>query len=238
MSAPAAEPVRWFSPVLERMGARYAAWTFDQTDVYNAFHPMAEWWIDVPNSLFRQGDITVSIAPLGSFGTDGSWLWAWANEPMHPPGSERLATSLELRAIGEQHGAPELTSPRLELAGYADPRLAAERLMQVCAGLLCARGYGGVTADTGALFGMVMVDEAIPWAELEPASVPSRILRGIEAFPHDHRGTVTGYFERYRFSVQEEPDGSLTGSRPDCAYTAEFDDQGRLARISAKLGGQ
>ncbi|GAA3760776.1 hypothetical protein HDA32_005690 [Spinactinospora alkalitolerans] len=225
---------RWFGPGLEELGAAHVAVAMEQVPVFNDYQPMGDWHVDVEKSTFRQGDVTVGMAPLGTFGTDGSWLWAWANEHMHPPGSPRLAPVLALRNIGERHDIPELVTPRLELSEFADPRMAAERLSIAAMGALGARGYGGVTANTGARFYMVMNDPAIPAAEFDAVTLPRMIMQALEVFPHDHRATATGYLNRHGFRVKHSPAGGITAERPDCAVQLEFDDQGRLGNISVQ----
>ncbi|QBI56674.1 DUF6882 domain-containing protein [Streptomonospora litoralis] len=228
----APEPRQWFSVALERMGATYAAWALEQIELYNEHHPVDDWHVDVEASTFRQGSVTVRMAPLGTFGTDGSWMWAWANTHMNPPGSQRLAASLELRRIGEQYDVPELVTPRLELSEFADARMVAERLLVAATGVLAGRGYGSVTVDTGARFAMLMVDDAIPRPQFDMTTVPRRIMQGIEVFPHDHRATVGGYLTRHGFEVEEPDAASLRGVRPDCTLRAAFDEHGRLADLS------
>ncbi|GAA1756125.1 DUF6882 domain-containing protein [Streptomonospora arabica] len=228
---------RWFSPGLERMGAACAAWAIEQTEAYNAYHPAAEWHVDIEACTFRQGSVTVRMAPLGTFGTDGSWVWAWANPHMHPPGSERLSLSLDLHRIGEEYGIPELVAPRLELSEFADARMALERLLLVSTGAVSGRGYGSVTAGTGARVAMVMVDEAIPRAEFDLITLPRRIMQGIEVFPHDPRATVGGYLERHGAAVETGPDGGLRGVRGSHTVSAAFDEHGRLADLSVANAG-
>lgn len=234
MSDAAQEPRQWFSPELERLGATYAAWALEQTEVFNDYQPVGDWHLDVEAATFRQGAVTVRMAPLGTFGTDGSWVWAWANPHMHPPGSERLAASLELHRIGDQHGITELVTPRLELSEFAEPGMAAERLYVAATGVLAGRGYGSVTAGTGAKFAMLMVDDAIPRADFDFVTLPRRIMQGIEVFPHDQRATVGGYLERHGFTVAEPFPGALHGARPDCGVSAAFDEHGRLTNVSVE----
>ncbi|MDA8371935.1 MAG: hypothetical protein M0026_18990 [Nocardiopsaceae bacterium] len=233
MNAPSQPQERqWFSPGLERLGAAHAAVALEQVPVFNEYQPMGDWHVDVEKSTFRQGDITVRMAPLGTFGTDGSWLWAWANEYMHPPGSPRLAPALALRDIGERHGIPELVTPRLELSEFTDPRFAAERLSLTAMGALDARGYGGVTVDTGARFYMIMNDPDIPTAEFDAVTLPRMIMQVLEVFPHDHRATATGYLNRHGFRVGHSPEGGIVAERPDCTVQVEFDGQSRISDIS------
>ncbi|PSK95440.1 hypothetical protein CLV63_115100 [Murinocardiopsis flavida] len=224
----------WFGPGLERLGAAYAAVVLEQVPVFNEHQPMGDWHVDVNASTFRQGDVTVSMAPLGTFGTDGSWLWAWANEHMHPPGSPRLAPVLALRDLGDRDGIPELVTPRLELAEFADPRRAAERLSLAAMGALGARGYGGVTAGTGARFYMVINDPAVPVAAFDAIALPRMLVQALEVFPHDHRAMATGYLDRHGFRIAATETGGIAAERPDCTVALEFDEHARLGDISVR----
>lgn len=132
MPATTSEP---FSREFEEAGAYYAAVAAAQQEVYAAYPPArGEWRLSYRQGLFTSGGKTLHQSPLGSFGTDASWLWAWANEQTHPPGSERLARALWLRAFGERHRIAELVTPRLELAGFPDPAAAAWRLAMLGSG--------------------------------------------------------------------------------------------------------
>src|SRR4051812_40007950 len=46
--------------------------------------------------------------------SSNTWLWAWANTAGDIP-ALLLTASLALKAYGEQHGIPELTTPQLPL---------------------------------------------------------------------------------------------------------------------------
>ncbi|MBV2364033.1 DUF6882 domain-containing protein [Streptomonospora nanhaiensis] len=231
---PPQEPRRWFSPAMERAGAAYSAWAAEQTETYNTHHPTGDWHVDVEASTFRQGDKTVRVAPLGTFGTDGSWVWAWANPHMHPPGSPRLAASIALREFGQQYDIPELVTPRLEFGDFADPRMAAERLCLAATGTLSGYGYASVTANTGARFAMMVVDDVIPRAEFDLVTLPRRIMQGIEIFPFDQPGTVHGYLARHGFTVERTGEQALRGVRPECTVTAEFNEHRALAHLSVQ----
>ncbi|RNL80631.1 DUF6882 domain-containing protein [Halostreptopolyspora alba] len=225
-------PREWFSPALERLGAAHAAVALEQTDVYNEFHPVGDWFVDMESSTFRQGDITVQMVPMGTLGTDGSWVWAWANPPMHPPGSARLGASLWLRDLGGREEIPELVTPRLELSEFTDARVAAERLLIACLGALRAKGYGSVTADTGARFAMVMTDPAIPEAEFDRVTLPRVIMQGVQVFPHDQRATVLGYLERHGFQVTDPFGEVVAAEREGCALKVTFDEHSRVTDLS------
>ncbi|MBB4933464.1 hypothetical protein F4561_004284 [Lipingzhangella halophila] len=222
----------WFSPALERLGAAHAAVAVEQTGVYNEFHPIADWNVDVEASTFRQGDITVQMVPMGTLGTDGSWVWAWANPHMHPPGSARLGASLWLRDLGEREDIPELVTPRLELSEFADARMASERLLIACLGALRAKGYGSVTVDTGARFAMVMTDSGIPDAEFDRITLPRMIMQGVQVFPHDHRATVLGYLERHGFQVTDPFGDVIAAGRDGCSLKVALDEHSRVTNVS------
>lgn len=233
MNTPSPEPRQWLSPHLEHFGAMYAAWTLEQLELYNTHHPPAEWSVNVDEGLFRVGGAAVRVAPLGTLGTDGSWLWAWANEHMHPPGSPRLSASYKLYEFG-QKGIPELTTPRLELTEFADPGTAAKRLFLAVTGMLYGYGYVTVPTDTGAHYAMLIVDDALPRPTFDMTTFPRRLMQGTEVFPHNHRATVEGYFFRHGFEVAVANDGTRHASRHDCAVRTTFDPNGRIAEVSVQ----
>ncbi|TQN28533.1 hypothetical protein FHX37_3878 [Haloactinospora alba] len=233
MNVPSPEPRQWFSAHLEYFGAMYAAWTLEQLELYNAHHPPADWSVDVEEGLFRQGGTTVRVAPLGTLGTDGSWVWAWANEHMHPPGSSRLSAARILYDFGEK-GIPELATPRLELTEFADAGTAAERLLLAVTGMLYGYGYATVPTDTGAHYAMLVIDDALPRPAFDLATLPRRLMQGTEVFPHNHSATVDGYLRRHGFDVAAANDGTRYASRPDCTVRTTFDPNGRISDISAQ----
>ncbi|PRY00970.1 DUF6882 domain-containing protein [Allonocardiopsis opalescens] len=234
---PAPDGRRWFGPRLEWLGACHAATVPVQVETYNSYQPAADWNVNLIEGTLRQGAVTVRVSPLGSLGTDASWLWAWANEQTFPPDSPGAVASRRLREIGERIGAPELTTPRLELAEFADPRLAAERLMMAAMGALYGRGYAGVTAGTGARVYLLVDDPAVPLAEFDRVAMPRHLVRGVELFPHDHFETAWGYLTRYGFTITRKDRDELVGERPGCSVRIVFDQHGRITKVSANLGG-
>ncbi|MFC8829576.1 DUF6882 domain-containing protein [Streptomyces sp. NPDC057137] len=117
-----------FSRMFKEAGAHYAAGAVEQLGVYERHQPVGgAWSLSDETSLLRVGEVTVHQSPLGSLGYDGSWLWAWVNERTHPPGSPRLSLANWLREFGERNQIHEFVTPRLELADFPDPELAARR---------------------------------------------------------------------------------------------------------------
>lgn len=74
---------------------------------------------------------------LGTLAEDATFEWAWAKNGLDRAG---MAHALRLRDLGERHAIPELTEPLVDLGHFADPRVAADRLMLMALGLL---GSGG-----------------------------------------------------------------------------------------------
>lgn len=122
-------------------------------------------------------------SPLGSLGTDGSWLWAWANHGTHPVGSRRRALSLRLRDFGEAHEVYEFVEPLLALRTFPAAVAAAERLALTAMSVLGARGYGSLETETGARAYFLVDGEAVPRAPFRREVLSSLFLDALGLFP-------------------------------------------------------
>lgn len=228
--------VNEFSEQFERCGARHAAVVAAQLEAYNDFHPSAEWQVDLSEGRFTMGGKTIDVHGLGSFGTDGSWLWAWANEPTFPPGSKVLTSCLRVREIGQRLGIPEFVTPRLELGDFSDPRMAAERIAWAAMGVIGSRGYAGVSAGTGARVYLLAADQAVPLAEFSALSFPRMVISGINVFSTSHSDTVVGYFDRFGISHRWLDERHLVAVWPGGTETnVDFDERGRFTGNSGTL---
>lgn len=87
--------------------------------------------------------------------SSGNWLWAWANTESNIP-AHLLVASLSLRAYGEQHGIPQLTSPQLPLG-----QINSHSLALLASGICKANAYYRCPYEGGALFVLIM-DENFP----------------------------------------------------------------------------
>ncbi|MFC8078094.1 DUF6882 domain-containing protein [Streptomyces sp. NPDC057307] len=234
MPAPV-QPDDRFSRMFEEAGAHYAAGAVEQLAVYERHQPLGgDWLLSDEASTLRIGEVTVHQSPLGSLGFDGSWLWAWANEPTHPPGSPRLTLANWLREFGERNQIYEFVTPRLELAGFPDPGLAARRLALVSLGALGTRGFASLPLGSGAR-AFVLVDDAdVPEATFDGGLALSGLLdRALSLFPYDPRLTVAGYLRRHGFATHEPSDGRhVYGERDGSTVAVRFTEDDLVAAVS------
>jgi hypothetical protein len=229
------KPEAVFSRAFEDAGAYFSAAALEQQAACARYQPAGgAWSLNYETGVLRIGEVSVRQSPLGSLGHDGSWLWAWANESTHPPGVARLASAVSLRDFGERNRIYEFVAPRLELARFAVPRAAAERLALVAVGASRARGFASVPLDNGARAFVLVDDTQVPEVGFERQVVAGMFAEAVRKFPYDSRQTVTGYLERHGFKVREAvAGGSLHAERPDGATVAvRFTEEGLVAAIS------
>ncbi|MET4923597.1 hypothetical protein P3L51_14710 [Streptomyces sp. PSRA5] len=235
MPAPV-QPNDRFSRMFEEAGAHYAAGAVEQLGVYERYQPVGgAWLLSDEVSTLRVGDVTVHQSPLGSLGHDGSWLWAWANERTHPPGSSRLTLANWLREFGERNQIYEFVTPRLELAGFPDPELAARRLALLSLGALGTRGFASLPLESGARAFVLVDDAGVPEAAFDGgALVVSGLLdRVLSLFPYDPRLTVAGYLRRHGFETHESSDGRhVYGERDGRTMAVRFTEDDLVAAVS------
>lgn len=166
----------------------------------------------------------------------GSWLWGWANTGVP---ESATAVARELRGVGEERGIPEFTEPELPLGDAGNDGIDAlwYRLTIAAAGLT-PTWDASFRAPTGegsvAPFLLRHPELALP------APAFPRIARvlseGLQAVAiRDHRLAVESYAAARGIPIA--PAGSaLELTLPDGVLAVEFDDQGRIARLSGTAG--
>jgi hypothetical protein len=104
------------SSALQSPSTRCIAFSLDLQLFFSDMIEDYDWQYDFESGLLAFGNQYRWQALL--LGTEseasGTWLWAWANEASNIP-AHLLVASLALKAYGEQHGIPELTTPQLPL---------------------------------------------------------------------------------------------------------------------------
>lgn len=168
-----------------------------------------------------------------------SLLWGWAHPQVtDPSAAERL------RAIGEQHGLTDLTTP--EVPFHTDAT--GEDLRVELAGLGHALAAAAVEATGGAnpyylapLGGGSLMVALLDGAELRPVDLAvdgAGIVSALMESPTtNQRAAVMGFARHSGFGVQSAPDGSQDevsdgrGSR----LTFSWDPAGRMANLQAQL---
>ena len=159
-----------------------------------------------------------------------TWLWAWANEASGIPEQQQTA-SMQLRALGEEHGIPELTEPVVPLDhrdGHAFASLA------VGEGL--GRAYYRAPYEGGAAF-LLITDEALQFVVGNP------VQRVLTVFPQaisamelpDHREALRGYLRHYGLKPEDENGCLVLRDGGEELLRAEFDNQNRLTRLTGTI---
>lgn len=163
-----------------------------------------------------------------------TWLWAWANTESNIP-AHLLVASLALKAYGERHGIPELTTPELTL-DRVDPHT----LALLASGVCDANAYYRCPYEGGALYVLIM-DENFPTCPDPPlrrvATVFPQAIASLDI--PDHEAALCGYLDHYGLD-HEHTDNQIVvrGEDGQPLLTATFDDQKRLTSLEARLGGQ
>ncbi|MGP3974103.1 DUF6882 domain-containing protein [Streptomyces sp. 8N114] len=223
-----------FSQTFHQVGSYYAASAWEQLKTYEEYQrPLAgRWYLDFEASTWLSDGKTVHQAPIGSLGTDNSWLWAWANNRTHPLGSERRELSLQLQRFGEKHEVYEFVEPRLELDSFPAPIPAAERLALTAMGVLGARGYASVEMETGARAYFLIDDETVPLAPFRRQVLSSVFHEALGVFASFPRLVAEGYLRLHGFEVWEDDQNCMHARSEGYTVSIRFDDQDRVIAVS------
>lgn len=118
---------------------------------------LSDWHIDLATGMFSIGNQYQWHTQLLGLESEaiGDWLWAWANAESNIP-THLLVASLALKAYGEQHGIPELTTPQLSL-----DQIDGHTLALLATGICETNAYYRCPYDGGALYVLIM-DESFP----------------------------------------------------------------------------
>jgi hypothetical protein len=219
-----------FSDALLDAAEYHAVWGAEQLETLDSFVPGGPWTADLQTRLFRRGGREFVFAVLGTFDpAERSWLWGWANPGLQ--GTPAAAVAERARAFGHRYGVPEFTDGFLDLAGFPDPRYAAETLAFAAMGVTGSAGYLGVDAGPTTRLYLVPDDPQVPRAAPDPVTVPRFLLTGAGLFGRSARTAVTGYLDHHGLPRHEEP-GRLRATLPGgSAMTVDLDPAGRVGSI-------
>ncbi|WP_327312101.1 DUF6882 domain-containing protein [Streptomyces sp. NBC_01235] len=223
-----------FSDALLLEAERHASWGAAQLDALTSFLPDGPWSADLPSCMYRQGDLDLRVAVLGTYDADErSWMWGWANPGLR--GTEVVALTGAVERYGRAHGIGELTEEVVRLSGFDDPRRAAEMLAFTGMGVTGAPGYIGVPAGPATQIYFLPDDSRIPRAGLDPVTLPRTLLTGAGLIGRSARHTVHGYFEHHGVAQRDEGDRIVAELAGGNAVEVAFDAVGRIAGIEVKL---
>ncbi len=182
------------------------------------------------------GQITFSgtqsfpVQVLGSEADDaGTWLWAWANtESNLPPNLVQVAE--QMQAFGEQQRVAELVAPELNLEDASGHLLSA-----IACGLCGADAYYRGPYTGGAVFLLLDAPVLRRYADNTPMRFIRVFTEFLSAYACDHRPALAAYAAYKGYAVTAEAGADVVTLPAGAVVRAEFDTQGRLAKISSTL---
>ncbi|MFI5906892.1 DUF6882 domain-containing protein [Dactylosporangium sp. NPDC051541] len=176
------------------------------------------------------GDLRYGVQLLGSESQgERSWLWAWANEAGNlPPALLNLATWL--RDFGQREGVAEFTTPGFPLARADGHRLA------LVASSLTGRPYYRGPYDGGAVFFHLEGTPPEVTAPVRPERALTVLQQIIAAFPVDHRTMTRSFLGQQGWTLDETPAAIVARDPSGATLRIDFDDLGRLSKLSGTLG--
>lgn len=223
-----------FSDAFLLEAERHAAWGAAQLEALTAFLPDGPWTADLPSCLYRQGELELRVAVLGTYDMEEqSWMWGWANPGLQ--GTEAVALTTAVERYGRAHGIVELTQDVLPLSGFDDPRRAAETLAFTGMGVAGAPGYIGVPAGPATQVYFLPDDARVPRAGLDPVTLPRTLLTGAGLIGHSARHVVGGYFDHHGVPRRAEDDRIVAELPGGHVVEVAFDAQGRIAGVGAEV---
>ncbi|MEM1298540.1 MAG: DUF6882 domain-containing protein [Pseudomonadota bacterium] len=179
---------------------------------------------------FSNGQV-FRIGLLGSYGEGaGTWLWAWANQGMAHLPEPVLAAANGLRALGEEHQIVQLTEAEFE-ADETDCALMA----MLAVGHLGQGAFYRGPYEGGAAYFIIEPLEALT-GPTDVARIP-RLISECTGFGLPSRAVVEGFFRAERFDLESAGD-KLVATRGETSFSVSFDEEGRVAEVSAKLAAE
>jgi hypothetical protein len=223
-----------FSDAFLLEAERHAAWGAAQLEALTSFLPDGPWTADLSACLYRQGELELRVAVLGTYDMEErSWMWGWANPGLR--GTDVVAPTAEVERYGRERGIAELTAEHLDLSGFEDPRRAAETLAFTGMGVTGAPGYIGVPAGPGTQVYFLPDDPRVPRAGLDPVTLPRTLLTGAGLIGYSARQVVDGYFGHHGVPRRVEDDRIVADLPGGNTVEIGFDTAGRIAGVGVKV---
>ncbi|MFF4531683.1 DUF6882 domain-containing protein [Streptomyces sp. NPDC001407] len=209
---------------------RHAAWGAAQLQTLTNFLPQAPWNADLAACRYQQGSVELRVAVLGTYDADQhEWMWGWANPSLQGTPVVSLAEAAE--RFGRAHNIAELTTDVIDLAGFADPRRAAETLAFAGMGVTGAPGYIGQPAGHVTHVYFLPDDPQVPRAGLDPVALPRTLLTGASLLGHSPRQVVTGFFDHHAVPWRQDDDQVLADLPGGTTAEIGFDTAGRITAV-------
>jgi hypothetical protein len=177
------------------------------------------WFVDLQKSLISFGNqYHWRIQVLGTESeVSGTWLWVWANTSSNLP-NHLLTASLVLKAYGEQHKIPELTTPQVPL-----DQVDGHSLALIASDICEANAYYRCPYEGGALFVLIM-DENFPKCHDPPLQRIATVFPQAIAFEiPDHKLAFTCYLDYYGLSHEQEDRRIVVKENGEAVLSATFD---------------
>ncbi|MFD8578239.1 DUF6882 domain-containing protein [Streptomyces virginiae] len=219
-----------FSDAFLLEAERHAAWGAAQLEALTEFMPAGPWTADLEACLYRQGDLELRVAVLGTYDLrERSWMWGWANPGLR--GSEVVALTGGIERYGRAHAIAEFTEEVVDLSGFEDPRRAAETLAFAGMGVAEAPGYLGLPAGPDSQVYFLPDDPQVPRAGLDAVSLPRQLVTGAGLIGRSARQVVTGYLDHHGLPSREDGNPIRTDLPGGSTAEIEFDDACRIAAV-------
>ncbi|MFJ8043926.1 DUF6882 domain-containing protein [Kitasatospora sp. NPDC096147] len=208
----------------------HAAWGAQQLELIGEAVPTGPWTASLDECRYESGGRTLRVGLLGSYDTDEqTWLWGWANPGLR--GSAVVAAGERIAEFGRRHGVAELEQEGVDLAGFTDPRRAAEALAFLGSAVLGAPGYIGQEAGPGTRVYFVPQDPQLQPAGFDPVTMPRHLLTGAQLFARSPRRVVEGWFALHGIPAQEEADRTTAQLPGGSTAVVSFDGLGRISGV-------
>jgi hypothetical protein len=175
-------------------------------------------------------DLRFGVQILGtrSDATD-SWMWAWANDASNLP-PPLVEASRKVRAYGEQHAIPELTSRTFPLDAISD-----HGLTMACRGLLDAACYYRAPYEGGAAFVLLDGVPASVTAPVRPERAVTVLMQVLENFDVDHARMARAFLTQQGYTLREGDGRWEATDAHGSTLVLAFDALGRLTKLEGSL---
>ena len=164
---------------------------------------------------------------LGSVShVNNTWLWIWANK--NAEYSEKIAIlANNLKEYGNQYSISELSSPSFDVLENDSHKLAT-----IAVGLYDYSFYYIADYGNGAAIFAVNSSEINKNMKANPENILKIFPKLISIFEMNHRNAFKHYLLAKGFSISENG-CNISGEHGDFSLKAEFDELGRLTKLSA-----